>query len=236
MTEDWRQALPGEERDTYALGGFGQQTAPGAAVAVVVIDATYGFVGRPDLSDAENHHRYPNWCGPSAWEAVEQTRSLIAAAAENGRPLVETVGMPAGNPKSPWRRKHGRLTDRQDDDVRLVRTLESSAARVLPKYAPSAFFGTDLAHWLRERGVTDVLVGGCTTSGCVRATVVDSFSHGFDTFVVSECVFDRAATSHAVSLFEMDQKYATVISLENALEALTSTPDGRPNQMDLGCE
>lgn len=222
MAESWQAALPAAERRVYEAGGFGQRTDPGRSLAVIVVDATYGFVGHRDLTDTENGARYPNWCGRSAWDSVPVLRTLVEAADQGGLPLVLTVGVPPDDPRNPWRRKHARLTDRRDDDLAVIADLTVSGARVMSKFAPSAFFASGLAEWLRERDVTDVLVGGCTTSGCVRATVVDAFSHGFSTFVVSDAVFDRAATSHAVSLFEMNQKYATVIPSGPALESIAS--------------
>ena len=66
-----------------------------------------------------------------------------------------------------------------------------------------------------------LLICGTTTCGCVRATTVDSFSYGYPTFVVEECCFDRSNFSHLVNLFEMNQKYADVITLKEALELIT---------------
>jgi len=76
------------------------------------------------------------------------------------------------------------------------------------KVRPSMFFGTALAAYLTSLRVDTVLVCGCTTSGCVRATVVDAFSYSYKTIVVEECTFDRSAVSHKVNLFDMHQKYA----------------------------
>ena len=94
---------------------------------------------------------------------------------------------------------------------------------VVRKTQPSAFFGTDLAGYLVSRGVDTLLVAGCTTSGCVRASVVDAMSHNFRPVVVRECVGDRALAPHEASLFDMAQKYADVVSLEAALDHLKNT-------------
>ena len=82
---------------------------------------------------------------------------------------------------------------------------------LLPKKHPSAFFGTPLASYLIERGVDTLVVTGCTTSGCVRGTVVDGFAYNFRVLVPHECVYDRSQVSHAVNLFDMSEKYADVI-------------------------
>jgi maleamate amidohydrolase len=81
---------------------------------------------------------------------------------------------------------------------------------VVRKTAPSAFFGTHLASWLTARGVRTLLVAGCTTSGCVRASVVDAMSWGFRPVVLEDCVGDRAIGPHVANLFDMQTKYADV--------------------------
>ena len=82
---------------------------------------------------------------------------------------------------------------------------------VIRKTQASAFFGTDLAAHLIYRGVDTLLIAGCTTSGCVRATVVDAFSHNLRVTVVEDGCFERCQASHAVNLFDMNSKYADVL-------------------------
>src|SRR5690606_25843093 len=79
---------------------------------------------------------------------------------------------------------------------------------VIRKRQASAFFGTELAGWLQWKRVDTLLVTGCTTSGCVRATVVDAVAHNLRTIVVTDCVGDRASGPHQANLFDMGQKYA----------------------------
>jgi nicotinamidase-related amidase len=85
---------------------------------------------------------------------------------------------------------------------------------VIGKLKPSAFFGTPLASYLLELKVDTLIVCGTTTSGCVRASVLDAFSLGYRVAVVEECTFDRGEVSHAINLFDMNAKYADVVSLE----------------------
>src|SRR5690606_16931976 len=91
---------------------------------------------------------------------------------------------------------------------------------VLRKAAPSAFFGTPLDALLRQLAVDSLIVAGESTSGCVRATVVDARSLRFRVTVVEECVFDRTEATHAINLFDMDQKYADVRSIADVIEEL----------------
>jgi maleamate amidohydrolase len=88
---------------------------------------------------------------------------------------------------------------------------------VVRKNVPSAFFGTPLAPWLTQRGIKTLLVAGCTTSGCVRASVVDAMSFGFRPVVISDCVGDRAQAPHDASLFDIEQKYGDVVASEQIL-------------------
>lgn len=92
---------------------------------------------------------------------------------------------------------------------------------IVKKYA-SAFFGTALAATLTAAGVDTVLIAGCTTSGCVRASAVDACQHGFRTIVIRECVGDRAQEPHAANLFDIDAKYGDVVALAEALAYLRS--------------
>jgi maleamate amidohydrolase len=91
---------------------------------------------------------------------------------------------------------------------------------VMRKTQPSAFFGTDFAPWLTFRGADTVVVTGCTTSGCVRASVIDSMSHNFRTVVVRDCVGDRALGPHEANLFDMAQKYADVMDRDEAVAVI----------------
>ena len=91
---------------------------------------------------------------------------------------------------------------------------------VVRKTVPSAFFGTSLHAWLAQRGVQTLVVAGAVTSGCVRASVVDAMQFGFRPLVLSDCVGDRAIAPHDANLFDMEQKYATVMTRDEALAAL----------------
>jgi len=93
---------------------------------------------------------------------------------------------------------------------------------VVKKQKPSGFFGTNLPSYLTLLGCDSVIVVGTTTSGCVRATVVDAFSLNYRVIVAEEGCFDRSEASHAVSLCDMHAKYADVVSLEETLRYLTA--------------
>jgi nicotinamidase-related amidase len=114
-----------------------------------------------------------------------------------------------------WARERWR---RQYEIMEQVAPIAGEA--VLRKTAPSAFWGTPLVAHLNQLRVDTLLVAGETTSGCVRASVVDGCSYRYKMIVVEECVFDRHEACHAINLFDMHQKYADVVSLEAALDYL----------------
>lgn len=93
---------------------------------------------------------------------------------------------------------------------------------VVRKTVPSAFFGTGLAAWLTQHGVRTLLIAGAVTSGCVRSSVVDAMQYGFRPFVLSDCVGDRAIAPHEANLFDMAQKYAAVMTRDEALDLLAN--------------
>jgi nicotinamidase-related amidase len=102
-------------------------------------------------------------------------------------------------------------------DPRLRRT---AGEPVLKKKFASAFFGTDLLARLHVLGIDTLLVAGCTTSGCVRATAVDGLQNGFRVMVIREAVGDRLQAAHEQSLVDLHAKYADVVSVEQVLQYL----------------
>jgi len=141
------------------------------------------------------------------------TNSEIAVY-RDGRPegLTVTTHLCRGNFRSSWAAEGGY------DFVAEVAPREGDV--LLPKKHPSAFFGTPLASYLVGLGADTLVVTGCTTSGCVRGTVVDGFAYNFRVLVPHDCVYDRSAVSHAVNLFDMSEKYADVMSTGEAIERL----------------
>jgi nicotinamidase-related amidase len=117
--------------------------------------------------------------------------------------------------------------DRARRAPEIVQELAPIAGEVvLRKSSPSAFWGTPLVGQLNLLGVDTLIVAGESTSGCVRASVVDGCTNRYRMQVVEECVFDRHEAPHAINLFDIHQKYADVISLSQALEHLASQSTG----------
>lgn len=221
--QNWRDLLPEQDRLRMQQAGFGAASEPGARPALLVIDVTVGFVGTQGLSAEEAVAENRNSCGPAAWEAMPHIADTVAGARAAGIPVIWTRGHTAQDAAhlGEWAAKNTRAAEdvaRGDEIHRIVEEAGVAPGDlVLEKEKPSAFFGTPLvAHLFRER-VDSVVVVGCTTSGCVRATVVDAFSLNLGVTVVEDAVFDRSTISHAVGLFDMEAKYAQVAPSEQVL-------------------
>ncbi len=174
----------------------------------------------------QSRTRFPSSCGEAAWDAIEPTQRLLDAARAAALPVVYSTG--EMRPEA----RVGRATRRSrrsDDGWSLAIKDELKPATgelVVYKNAPSAFFGTSLSTHLRRQGVDAVVITGETTSGCVRATAIDAYSHGFDVLVVEDACFDRSPLSHAASLFDLHHKYAAVLFADKAVQILSS--EGTP--------
>jgi nicotinamidase-related amidase len=117
--------------------------------------------------------------------------------------------------------KHPRTLEQEENAHEVLAEIApQSADFVLRKSKPSAFFGTPLLPLLIDLGVDTVVTTGCTTSGCIRAAVVDSFSLGFKNFIVEDAVFDRSEAAHVANLFDIDQKYGDVVDKDKAITLL----------------
>jgi len=181
-----------------------------------------------DLSILKSIERFPNSCGEGGWKAIEEIQRLIEVARSGGIPIIYSASAAKGAWQAGrWAEKHGRTLEAQNRQVSTKEHIPRQIApltgdMVIEKMKPSAFFGTPLASHLVSLGVDTLLVTGCTTSGCARATVTDAFSFNFRVLLVEEGTFDRGEVSHKVNLFDLNQKYADVVSIDIALQYLRS--------------
>lgn len=212
-----------EERRALATAGYSGRTGLGRAPALLVVDVTYAFCGPdPDATLGEAVRTHPHASGAPAWRAVERIRELVGLARERSWPLVFTrPGDPGDVPWAVKQQRHDDVPDRASEIV--PETGYRTTDLLIDKPAPSAFFATTVADHLRAHGADTVVVCGGVTSGCVRASAVDAFSHGFATTVVEDATFDRLAVSHLVALFDLDLKYADVRSTRDLVAEVTAT-------------
>ena len=203
----------------YRRKGLAAELGFGERPAVLVIDIILGFTDpeSPLAADLEAQ--------------VKAIRRLLAAARSKSVPVFFTTTTygPDCRDAGYFVRKVSSLATLRagsrwvELDPRLERRPDETI--VDKKYA-SAFFGTALASTLRALGVDTVLVAGCTTSGCVRASVVDALQHGFRPIVPHACVGDRAPEPHRANLLDIQAKYGDVVELDEALDELDRLAGG----------
>lgn len=199
--------------------GFGHRLGFGRRPAVVVVDFIRAFTD-PGYAVGADFDR-----------EVAATARLLEGARTAGAPVIfTTVAYQEGYPEAPlFIAKVPALRDLREGtpavevDDRL--NPRPSEAVIVKKFA-SAFFGTTLHSQLTAAGVDTVIIAGCTTSGCVRATAVDALQHGFRPMVVRECVGDRAAGPHEANLLDIQTKYGDVVALDAALRHLAGEVSG----------
>ena len=199
--------------DIYRKQNFGNRLGLGERSALVIVDFTVGF-NDPAL-----------FGGGNVDAAIQRTVGLLAWFRSQALPVA-----------------HSRVVYAEDGSDSGVFTLKAPALRMLTEHHPagqivpeltpqagelivrktqaSAFFNTGLSAWLTQRRVDTVVITGCTTSGCVRATVVDALSHNYRPIVATDCVGDRAMAPHEANLFDMGQKYADLMSRDEIIQAL----------------
>ncbi len=225
----WDGIISDEEKRAYGAAGFGRKTGLGTRPALLIIDVQYRTVGSTPLPFWEAIKEFPTACGQVGWDAVGNIEKLLGLFRNKGWPVL----YPYVSPKETFDK--GRLADKVPAIMNIASHGYDFVAGIapregdilLPKKHPSAFFGTPLASYLINSGADTIVVTGCTTSGCVRGSVVDGFAYNFRVAVPHDAVYDRSATSHAVNLFDMSEKYADVSSTEElmkALETVAATP------------
>ena len=218
----WDGIIPQSEQEAYRAAGFGRRSGLGQRPALLIIDVQYRTVGTQPRPFMEAIKEFPTACGQVGWDAVHQIARVLALFRQQGWPVL----YPYVSQKETFDK--GRLADKVPALMTVAKRGYDFVADVapeandvlLPKKHPSAFFGTPLASYLINAGADSIVVTGCTTSGCVRGTVVDGFAYNFRVLVPYDGVYDRSATSHAVNLFDMAWKYADVLSTDEALGVL----------------
>ena len=182
-----------------------------------------------------NKKRWRNSCGEDSWPAVAAIRSLCDKAHEKGIPVIYTTGVRREDnwDTGSWGWKNGRSGEDMRtpatniDGNRIVDEIAPGPRDIVVlKQKPSGFFGTNMASYLQLLGCDSVIVTGTTTSGCVRATVLDAFSLNFRVALAEEGCFDRSQASHAINLCDMNAKYADVVKTAEVLAYFDSLESG----------
>ena len=216
-----KDVVPESYLKLYA--GWQRETFVGPRPALLAIDL-YDLVYRGGpLPPAEINDRYINTCGIYAHRAIAPTKKLIAASRRAGIPIFFCT-----QETRPNNRPSGAVSTRRKVDVPVDgyaiyhEFIVEPEDILITKQRASIFQGTPLNSHLSILGVNSLIVCGESTSGCVRASVVDGFSSGYHVTVVEECTYDRAELTHKVNLFDMHHKYADVMRLDEVWEHLDS--------------
>jgi nicotinamidase-related amidase len=228
-TRVWDRFLTERDQLVLAASGYGKLAGFGERPALVVVDVSYNFAGTQPEPILQSIKRWRNSCGQDAWDAIPVIQRLIAAC--RGRcPIVYTTNTrrPDGFEAGSWRWKNSREledTEQEIDGNKIVAEIEPQPEDlVIYKTKPSGFFGTPLLSFLIDLNVDSLIVTGVSTSGCVRATVIDAFSNNLRCCVVEDACFDRTEVAHAINLFDMNAKYADVRPSSDVLPYLKALP------------
>ncbi len=211
MEKCWTPEVMANEEHVFLQQGFGAAFNPVPPYGLLVVDFVNGFAD-PEI-----------FGGGNTEVAIDRTGRLLTVARARGWPVAHSriVFQDDHADSNIFSLKVPALLRLTEDEAisQIVNSLKPRPGElVISKTVPSAFFGTTLSTWLNVRGVKTLLIAGASTSGCVRASVVDAMSWGYRPIVVEDCVGDRSQSAHEASLFDMRQKYALVMSCEEALE------------------
>ena len=221
----WDDVVPKEEQELYERGGWGGTVGYGRRPALLVVDMYRAFVDPA----------YP-YSSPSAPATVRAIQPLLAAARDAECPVFffkarrRTIPAERGRWKTTAVNTRPVMADPAAYEI-VPELAPRPTESVIVKSAPSAFFGTDLVSYLIFHNVDTVIVTGTVTSGCVRDTVLDAFNYSFRVIVPVEAVCDRGVTSHKVTLFDLQMKYADVVPAAGVLEYLKSVHHGEQEHL-----
>ncbi len=201
--------------DDYRQKGLAARCGFGTRPVLLIVDFINGFT---DPSSPLG--------GPLGHE-IEETGKILEAFRRASLPVIYTTIAYRANLRDAgrWIRKIPGL-EILKKGTRMVevdgRILPLAGETVIEKKQASAFYGTDLDAILKSRGIDTIVMTGCTTSGCIRASAIDSIQYGYYTAVVADAVGDRADGPHQANLFDIDAKYGDVISTSEALNYVAS--------------
>ena len=223
----WKDVIPASVLEVYSH--YRRETFIGPSPALLAIDLyelVYQGGPRPVAEVAKT---YPSSCGEYAWAAIEPTKRLFAAARAAGIPIAYSTNetRPETRPMTVWATRRAR-TARPSPEVYAIRPefAPQPGDLVVHKLRASAFYGTALAANFTQLGVRTLIVCGESTSGCVRASVLDAYSSGFHVVLAEECCFDRFLLTHKVNLFDMHHKYADVMHVDDVVAHFGNSASG----------
>lgn len=227
----WDDFLTARDKEVFAAAGYGKRGGFGTRPALFIIDVQYNFCGDTSQDILEGLKTYRTHCGGEAWEAVRHMEPILHLAREKNIPIfyTESARRPDLIDSGVQVGKNHRGKEKTVlEGTHATETVAPLAPRPqdirIGKRKPSSFFGTIFMSHLNFFDVDTLILTGCTTSGCLRATAVDAYSYNFKVIIPEECAFDRFQSSHAINLFDLNCKYADVIPSEEVKTYLTGLP------------
>lgn len=221
-TRPWDGIIPKEEQELYRQAGWGATSGIGRRPALLIIDVQYRSMGETPLPIQQAIDQMSTSCGIYGWRAVPHIARLLSVFRELRAPvLYPYVAQKGEHNRGQFETKVPGVMDVPQRGYEFIAEIQPHPEDItIPKFQASAFHGTALTSYLIGLGVDTLVVTGCTTSGCVRATVVDACALNFKVVVPQDAVYDRSQTSHAVNLFDMASKYADVMTTDDLAEQL----------------
>jgi nicotinamidase-related amidase len=212
----WKNVIPEADLRLGFYKGCARETFVGSRPALLAIDLYNSAYRGGALPPAEIEDEAPNTCGIYAHRAIEPTKRLFAAARRAGIPIFYCTQdfRPNNRPPGAVSTKSRKAKPASADDYAIYHAFTPRPEDVvIYKQRASVFQGTPIVSHLTLLGIDSLIVCGESTSGCVRASVVDAYSTGFHVSLVEECTYDRAELTHMVNLFDLHHKYVDVMHL-----------------------
>lgn len=202
-----------DARDGYRRKGFDSSLALVGPFALLMVDFCNAFVDEEFLG------------GGNIKVAAARSLTLLEEARRRGWPIAHSqIVFDARQVQTNvWIEKVPALGVLTEENSLASFTTELApllGEKVIRKAVPSAFLDSDLKDWLSERHVRSIVIAGCTTSGCVRASAIDAISYGFRPIIAADCVGDRLLAAHDASLADLHAKYAEVLDQKSILLAI----------------
>jgi nicotinamidase-related amidase len=228
----WDDFLTPRDQQVLAQSGYGKRGGFGTRPALFIIDVQYNFCGDSPEDILTGLRQYRTHCGAEAWAAVAHIERLLDLARAKTIPVFYTESARRADMLDSGvqvAKNHRGEEKTVQEGTHATRTVASLAPRpqdmLIGKRKPSAFFGTLFMSHLNFFDIDTLILTGCTTSGCLRATAVDAYSYNFKTIIPEEASFDRFQASHAINLFDLNCKYADVIPTQEVAAYLQALPE-----------
>lgn len=234
MSRIWDKYLTERDQQVLKVTGYGKHGGFGKKPALIIIDVNYDFVGVRPMPILEAVKKSRNASGEQGWAAISQIAKILNISRQKNIPIFYSNILRRSDnwDSGGWKWKNSRNQE-QCSNGNAPRKGSQFPAEIAPldhefviwKQRPSIFFGTTMISHLIELGVDTLIFCGGTTSGCVRASVLDAFSYNLRSIVLEDGCFDRFELSHAANLFDLNAKYSDVMETDTAIDYLKNLPD-----------